>query len=234
MTDRTDCQTLRELIPELAAGVASGDERARALAHLTGCPDDCRQALQDAATLVDDLMLVLAPEHEPSAGFESRVLAALPATRPHRRRRPTPRLVLRAAAAVLAAALVAVLAVGLTWRHTADDRRLAANYRHTLAVADGRYLTAAGLAAASGQQAGHVFAYQGSPSWLFVELTAAPASGPYAIRLVTTDNRTVNAGICRVTAGSGSYGRTIGVPVSAIRRVELVQPGSPTLVAQLH
>ena len=161
------------------------------------------------------------------------MLAALPVTRPRRRRRPTRRLVLRVAAAVLAGVLVAVLAVGLTWRRTADDRQLAAHYRHTLAVADGRYLAAAGLAAASGQNAGHVFAYQGSPSWLFVELTAAPASGPYAIHLVTTDNRTVSAGICRVTAGSGSYGRTIDLAVSAIRRVELVQPGSPTLVATL-
>ena len=232
MTDRADCQAIRELIPELAAGVASGEQRARALAHLTSCPD-CRRELQDAATLVDDLMLALAPEHEPSAGFESRVLAALPVTRPRRRRRPARRLVLRAAAAVLAAVLVAVLAVGLTWRRTADDRQLAAHYRNTLAVADGRYLAAAGLVAASGQRAGHVFAYQGSPSWLFVELTAAPASGPYAIHLVTTDNRTVSAGICRVTAGSGSYGRTIDLAVSAIRRVELVQPGSPTLVATL-
>jgi hypothetical protein len=134
---------------------------------------------------------------------------------------------------VLALALVAGLAVGLTWRHTADDRQLAAHYRHTLAAADGRYLTAAGLAATSGQKAGHVFAYQGSPSWLFVELTAAPASGSYAIHLVTTDNRTVDAGVCRVSAGYGSYGRTIDLAVSAISRVELVQPGSPTLVANL-
>ena len=115
-----------------------------------------------------------------------------------------------------------------------EDRQLAAHYRHTLAVADGRYLTAAGLTEASGQKAGHVFAYQGSPSWLFVELTAAPASGPYAIRLVTTDNRTVNAGICQVTAGSGSYGRTVDLAISVIRRVELVQPGSPMLVANLR
>src|SRR5919198_1266901 len=100
MTDPAQCETVRELLPELAAGVASGDQRAAALAHLTGCPD-CRQALQDAATVVDDLMLVLAPEHEPSPGFESRVLAALPATRPHRRWRPGPRLALQAAAAGL-------------------------------------------------------------------------------------------------------------------------------------
>ena len=91
MTDRADCQEVRELLPELAAGVASGEQRARALAHLTGCPD-CRQELQEAATLVDELMLVLAPEHEPSAGFESRLLAALPLARPRHHRRPTRRL----------------------------------------------------------------------------------------------------------------------------------------------
>ena len=103
MTDRADCQDVRDLLPELAAGVASGEQRAGALAHLTGCPE-CRRELQEAATLVDELMLALAPEHEPPAGFESRVLAALPVPRPRHRRRPTRRLAVRAAAAVLAAA----------------------------------------------------------------------------------------------------------------------------------
>src|SRR5919198_5344699 len=125
MTEPAQCEAVRELLPELAAGVASGDERARALAHLTGCPG-CRQALADAATLVDDLTL-LAPEYEPSPGFESRVLAALPpapAPAPARRRRLLrPELALRAAAVVLLAALAA----GLTWWQTGDDRRLAAH-----------------------------------------------------------------------------------------------------------
>ena len=127
-----------------------------------------------------------------------------------------------------------VLAGSLTWRHTADDRQLAAHYRQAFAVADGRDLTAAGMTAASGQRAGRVFACQGSPSWLFVELTAAPTPGRYAIHLITTDNRTINAGTCQVIAGSGSCGRTIDLPVGAIRWVELAQPGSPTLAADLH
>ena len=30
------CEAVRDLLPELAAGVAAGDDRARALAHLAG------------------------------------------------------------------------------------------------------------------------------------------------------------------------------------------------------
>jgi Putative zinc-finger len=229
MADTPSCAEVRALIPELAAGVAAGDERARALAHLAACRD-CRAELELATAVVDELVL-LAPEHEPSLGFENRVLAALepePAlgSRPTVRRRLSA-VALRAAALVL----VAALAGGATWWHTADDRRLAASYRQTLAVANGRYLTAANLTTTTRTDVGHVFAYQGTPSWIVVTLTAAPQSGVYRIRLVTTDDRTLDVGPCLVTAGTGSYGTAIGVSLYAIRRIELVKPGAPTLPA---
>jgi hypothetical protein len=227
MPETPQCAEVRDLIPELAAGVASGDERARVLAHLAGCAA-CRRELEETAKLVDELVL-LAPEHEPSPGFESTVLAALQ-PRPVRRRRPLRTLVLRAAALLL----VAALAAGLTWWQGRDDRDLAARYRHTLSVAHGSYLTAAAVTTAAEPQAGHLFAYQGSPSWIFITLTAAPQSGVYDIYLVTTDNRTVPAGRCTVADGQGSYGVTIDLPIRAIQRVELVKPGAPTLTARLH
>jgi hypothetical protein len=227
MLETPQCAEVRDVIPELAAGVASGDERARALAHLAGCPA-CRQALDDTAKVVDDLVL-LAPRHEPSPGFESRVLTALQA-RPGRRRTRMPTLLLRAAALLL----VAVLSAELTWWHTRDDRELADHYRHTLSVAGGRYLTAAAVTTPSGPAAGHLFAYQGSPSWIFVTFTAARESGTYDIRLVTTDNRTIRGGMCTVTNGRGSYGAAINLPVNTIRRVEFVKPGAVTMTADLR
>jgi hypothetical protein len=54
--------------------------RAQALAHLAGCAA-CRRELDDAAVAVDELLL-LAPEQEPPAGFDARVLTELTQSRP--------------------------------------------------------------------------------------------------------------------------------------------------------
>jgi hypothetical protein len=144
-------------------------------------------------------------------------------------------LVLRAAAVLVTIVLAAAAAAGVTWRHGRDDRNLAAQYRHTLAVAHGRYLTAAAVTAApAGTEVGHAFAYQGEPSWIFLALTAAPVPGAYDVRVVTTDGRTVHAGTCTVTGRDGSYGTDVAMRVRAIQRVELVKPGAPTLTARFH
>ena len=217
------CEQVRDLLPELAAGVAAGDERAAALAHLAGCPA-CRQELADLTTVVDELVL-LAPRREPSPGFESAVLAAM--TPGRRSRRPGP-LVLAAAASMLGA----LLAGGVVWAGTADDRGLAERYRHTLDVADGEYFVAApvhGAGPAGGT--GTVFAYEGRPSWLFVSLQDSSWSGRYQVQVVTTEGRVVPAGWCEVSDGHGSWGRTVPVPVHDISAVRLSAPGTATLWA---
>ncbi|MEA2932255.1 MAG: hypothetical protein QOI56_1040 [Actinomycetota bacterium] len=60
---------------ELALGLLSGPERAAALSHLAACPA-CREQVDGLARIADRL-LQLAPDAEPPAGFESRVLAAV-------------------------------------------------------------------------------------------------------------------------------------------------------------
>jgi len=60
---------------ELALGLLSGPERAAGLSHLAGCPS-CREQVDELARVADRLLL-LAPEAEPGAGFESRVLGAV-------------------------------------------------------------------------------------------------------------------------------------------------------------
>lgn len=220
MSDPRGCDEVRELLPELAAGVAAGDERARALAHLAGC-DECRRELADLSAVVDELV-ALAPAHEPSPGFESAVLAAMV---PRRRRRPSP-----AVLAVAATLLGALLAAGTVWWQTAPDRDLAHKYRHTLAVADGQYFVAAPVEGGGGGS-GTVFAYEGKPSWLFVSLQDSPWSGRYEVQVVTTDGRIVQAGWCEVKDGHGSWGRTVPVPVHDISAVRLQAPGAGTLRA---
>jgi len=219
-----DCADLRELIPELAMGVASGDDRARALKHLAGCAD-CRRELEDVTATVDELLL-FAPEHEPPPGFDARVLSAMqpPVTRQRRR----PRVLL----AVAAAAAVAVLGAGLAWWQGSDDRNLADQYRDTLAVAHGEYLRAGDLTV-DGTTTGNVFAYEGKPSWVFVTVEGA-TSGTYHVELVTSDGESRWLGLCKVREGSGSWGTTVDVPVGSVERVEMSGDGLPTMSATLE
>jgi hypothetical protein len=208
------CAFVRDLTPELAMGVAAGDERAAALAHLVTCAD-CRARLDEATGLVDELLL-LAPEHEPPPGFEGRVLAAMD-TRTPTRRRPT--VWLAAAAAVVVVALGSMTVT--RWAGAdADDRRLADEYRQALEVADGSSLRAADLLTPAGSPAGHVFAYEGKPSWLFMTVEGAP-SGTYHVTLVTTDGRVRDIGDCWVREGRGSWGTALDVSIGTVDRVEM-------------
>ena len=73
MTGEMGCEQVRELAPELALGIAEGEERDAALRHLT----PRRVPPAGPAFLGGDDLLQLAPAHDPPAGFESRVLAGL-------------------------------------------------------------------------------------------------------------------------------------------------------------
>lgn len=261
MSPAPDCVSVRDLIPELAAGVAAGDERARALKHLAGCAS-CRAELEQAAKVIDDL-LMLAPGHEPPAGFEQAVLAAIaspppgagPAAVSSRRafparlargtRRPgTRRLgatrgpgtrrrtVLRTGAAALVVVAAAVSSAVAVWQSTAADRQLAASYHKTLAVAAGSSFTAATIYTGH-RSAGHVFAYQGVPSWIFLTIQATPGSGAYDAWLVTRDGARVELGQVAVADGKASWGTTLKLPIAQIQFIELTKRGSPAMIARM-
>jgi len=224
MTEQPRCAATRELIPELAAGVAAGDERARALSHLGGC-SDCQRELAATAEVVDELLL-LAPQREPPAGFESAVLAALaPAVPRQRRSWRTP--LLWAASIVVAAGLTG----GILWWWTADDRALAASYRHTLAVARGTDLRAAALILADGTDSGAAFAYQGSPSWLYVTFRRKPAPGSYDVRLRTADGRQLTLRAFAARPNAQAWGSTIDLPIRNISSIEFDRAGVPVMTA---
>jgi hypothetical protein len=237
MAERETCAEVDELLAEVATGAATGADRARVLRHLVGCAQ-CRQELEELARTADDL-LPLVPEREPPAGFEAAVLARLapatpetPAAAPARRRWRTWRLAAVQAAAVV---VVAALGAGVVWWHTSPDRRLAAEYREALAVGDGSYLRAAPVTAGSGAVVGHLYAYQGRPSWIYVTVTNAPAPGRYDVRLTAEDGRQWDLGECVVARRYCGAGATITIPVDTVSAVRLDQPGGgPGMVAQLH
>lgn len=73
------CPQLREVAPDVALGLLTGEARAMALAHLERC-EVCRAEVASLAGAADELLLA-GPEACPPAGFDSRVLARLAAER---------------------------------------------------------------------------------------------------------------------------------------------------------
>src|SRR5437867_5785616 len=158
MAGNASCQEIRELTSELALGIADGEDRARVLEHVQDCPE-CREELEQFTILADEL-LVLAPEREPPAGFELRTLRALQPSQPKQRWR-------RPALVLVAAALASLVTAAGVLYGVRDDRRLASEYRATLAQAHGSSFKAVALQDDTGSNAGNLFVYRGSPSWIF-------------------------------------------------------------------
>jgi hypothetical protein len=215
MSGRAPCDELRAIAPELALGIASGDERARALEHLAACPA-CRRHVEELSVLADDLLL-LAPAQEPPAGFETRVLGELEPRRV--RRRP-----LRALAAAAAAA--AITAAGM-WVAFSDDRDLASRYRDTFAQANGRYFDIQPLTAPGGQDAGTVFGYQGEPSWVYVSVESERplATGRYDVQVISGEGMRVRLHPMRVRGDAGGAGESIPIDLEDVAEVRLIGPG---------
>jgi hypothetical protein len=181
---------------------------------------------------VADEVLRIAPEREPPAGFEGAVLDRI-ADQPRAARSATARRFTRPLAYAAAVAVVAVLAAAGVWRATAADRALASAHRQTLAVADGRYFSAADLRGPDGASVGTVFLYDGSPSWLFAVVRQAPRPGPYDVVVTAGRSRMVVA-TCRTDGAACSAGATVDVRISEIDDVRLVAPDGTTLDAALR
>jgi hypothetical protein len=206
------CEQTREIAPEIALGIADGAERAQALRHLAECAE-CRRMVEELSAVTDELLL-LAPQREPPAGFESRVLAQLTPARRHRFRRLLVPLAAAAAAAVAATAVV----LGVT----SDDRHLAAHYRDTLAVAHGSSFKAARLRGPGGERVGVVYGYRGAPSWIFVALYRPYRAEAYKVELATTSGRRVAVPSLRLDPVTGSAGQAIPLDLERVSTVRLV------------
>src|SRR5919106_3998476 len=191
-----NCREVRDLAAEVALGIATGDERARVLQHIAGCTG-CRQEIAELAQVADSLLL-LAPSEEPPSGFESRVFRSIDQPRRSFRRR----VLLGSAAACVALVVGAggvLLALG-------EDRRLAEHYRNALAGANGDYFGVMNLVNEGGDEAGHVFVYEGDPSWAFVNFSEVEIPGEYEMQVVTREGERLDAGTFEATARDKSWG----------------------------
>jgi hypothetical protein len=218
------CEHTREIAPELALGIVEGEERGRALQHLADCPD-CRAEVERFSDVADELLL-LAPQREAPVGFESRVLGELlPAPQPKRRRRL--RLVFAPAAAAVAAAAI-VLAI------VAPDLRLASHYQHTLDQANGKEFESYALRGPGDTHVGTVFSYEGSPSWVHIDVDPGHRADLASAELVTDDGGQIPLRWFHLDS-SGGAGGSIPVDPNHVSVLRLTgAPGTGPLVAQFN
>jgi hypothetical protein len=69
------CDDVRELAPDLALVLLTGEERAAVIAHLERC-ESCRAEVASLAVAADEVLLV-SPEAAPPDGFAERVIARI-------------------------------------------------------------------------------------------------------------------------------------------------------------
>jgi putative zinc finger protein len=212
-----------EIAAELALGVVDGEERARALEHLAGCPE-CRRTVEELSEVADGLLL-LAPSREVPIGFESRALEPL-------RARPSRSGKRRALVPIAAAATAAALAVTGTLLVVEDDLQLASDYRGTLAEANGEGFQVAHLYGAGEGPVGTVFGYQGSPSWLLVIVDPPERTAIRSAELVMGDGGRVPLRPFALDPTNGSWGGAIPVALDDVSVVRLLPAEGEPLVAR--
>lgn len=229
MTDEMGCDQVTELGPELALDVAAGEERDAALRHLNDCAS-CRRFVAELSSIGEELLL-LAPDHQPDPGFDSRVLTRLtgPARAVERRPRFWPGFWPRRWMAAAAAAVVALaLGAASVFLATAGDRRLAEGYRAVLDEGRGSFFAAASLERGD-DRVGTVFGYQGDPSWIV--LTVPPSAGgerEFRAEVVTRDGRYLPLGDVLLGGSATVWGGELPVALSNVSELRLAAPDGRT------
>jgi anti-sigma-K factor RskA len=206
-------------LSELALGVLTGRERARALSHVESCPR-CAEELEQLSDAADAVLQV-APEVEPPMGFEVRLFERMGvADVAPRTRRRVPRWV---PAALAAAAAVVALAVGLPLAlssSTPPDETAAGPAGH-VAVA---------TLFENGMSVGHVVTHGGAQPWMSMMLADSAARGRVDCVVVTKDGVTHWVGSFTATNGYGAWLAPLRVDPKELRTAQVVSP-SGTVIA---
>jgi len=209
MSART-CEQCRAVAPELALGVASGEERAAALRHLAGCPA-CRADVRELTETAETLLLA-AREVEPSSGFDEHVVATMvPSARGWSRRSVT--------VAAAAAVAVALAIGGLVGWAVARPTAAARDYAAAVEATDGRSLRMADLGLSD--EASRVVAFDGDPSWLLVTIAGGLADGEYGVVCEYEGGWSITPGTVAVEDGRGTWAATVPRTLADLTAVRL-------------
>jgi hypothetical protein len=200
-------ERLREAGAEFALGVLPGRDRARAVAHLHGCPA-CEQHVREL-TALSDRILGLVPGAEPPVGFEQRVMDRLGLSTGRRRRR---RLLVAAAAVLLT---IAVGALGWIARDV---------FHHEVVSAP---------IEAGGQLVGEAFAYTETRSWIYVELSTLSTTGPVDCQVRLRDGRVLMVGTFPVVGGAAQWGGPAPLAEADLEEIRIFAPDG-SLIGTAH
>jgi hypothetical protein len=211
------CTEFHDLAPELALGLLEGRQRAAALAHVAGC-DACQHELTSLGGVVDDLVS-LTPAVEPPPGFETRVIARLPAHHRHQRRNPFRRVWAVAAAAVVAAAV----AIG-GWALSGGLGESASNYA-------ARPVSAPLMA--GGHEMGEVMLVGGPHTWLSMAVSGGPENATVTCRLLERGGRVVTVGTFQLVGGEGYWAAAVPGQASDVVAAQLVGANG-SIIAMAH
>ncbi len=228
------CDGFADVAAELALGVLTGRERARAIAHLDGC-EACMEHVRQLA-VTGEKLLELLPGSEPPPGFETRVLGRLgisgpPRTPPPPRARRIPRIRRPPGARppggqipparrmlTLAAAAVAVAAAGgaAGWglHGTASQSPPASNTAQAV-------LRSATLMTASRHAVGEIFLHGGSQPWLYMAVDTGFGNSVVNCQLESRDGRIITVGSFRLNGGYGYWGNPVPLQASAVTGARL-------------
>jgi hypothetical protein len=83
---------------------------------------------------------------------------------------------------------------------------------------------------ADGQVLGQIVAYQGHPSWVFMNVDEPNYDGQIECKLQMEDGSTVAVGMFQIHSGLGQFSRTVPVDIGALRDAKLVS-STGTIVA---
>jgi hypothetical protein len=214
-----ECSRYSSELAELALGIATGRERAEALAHVASCPS-CHAEMEQLSLAADSMLEVASPL-EPPLGFEVRLAERLRAGRPARalvgarwRYHRLP---------VIAACLVAVVAlgagVGAGW-----SARGSSSARSSFGTEAGGQVSTRSLVA-KGHVLGYVTVYSnraastasGRGGWLFMSLDVGSWSGEATCEIRLADGKDVSLGSFWLDGGYGAWGVSLAASTGAIR-----------------
>src|ERR1700689_1140582 len=176
---------------EFALGTLSGRSRAAVLDHLETCAH-CNAEVESLADVTDKL-LWLAPEAEPSLGFETRLIERYRGGDLRRRTARRQRVSVFAVAAMLAAVLGIGVGAVVT-NHAATTPPSATSIRPLT----GRLMSGT-------QVVGDVTISSGSPSWMIMDIDAGMLSGTVWCQVTLANGHVETVGKFTIANGYGSW-----------------------------
>jgi anti-sigma-K factor RskA len=202
---------------EFALGTLSGRSRAAVLDHLETCAH-CNAEVESLADVTDKL-LWLAPEAEPSLGFETRLIERYRGGDARRHTARRQRLSVFAVAAMVAAVLA--IGVGAIVTNSGSTTPPSAT---TLRPLTGRLMAGA-------QVVGDVTISSGSPSWMIMDIDAGMLSGTVWCQVTLANGHIETVGKFTIANGYGSWVAPITGSARHVRSAQVVNANG-TVLAQ--